>query len=224
MASYKLNIARIRGCPPAAELGEAIEGYGLPEYEEYGVLDCTSGQSTVYGTIVRKTQQTIQRLNAEAGEVTDVAVEKATVYPFGVNPAREVLETYAGSAGGIAQVAAFLAGHLALPTIVELIEIDVLTAIDKLASRTEKFQLRSARVSDYAHNSFMNGTYGPKFLDTEHGKDFLGEYADYIKAASVCFAGPSGRINVALTPAACFSFSCSEDDHPTAQGVLRKLI
>jgi len=224
MASYKLNIARMRGCPPAEELAEAIADYGLPDSEEFGVLSCTSGQNTVYGAIVRKTEQTVQRLNAEAGEVTPVAVEKATVYPFGVNPGRQVLETYAGAAGGLAQVAAFFSGHLALPTIVELIEIDILTAIDKLAARTEKFQLRAARVSDYAHNSFMSGTYGPKFLDTEHGKDFLSEYVDYIKAASVRFAGPSGRITVALAPTACFSFSCNEEDHSTAQAVLRTLI
>ena len=224
MASYKLNIARIRGCPPAAELAEAIEGFGLPASEEYGVLNCTSGQSTVYGTIVRKTQQTVQKLDPEAGEITAVAVEKATVYPFGVNPSREVLETYAGSAAGIEQVAAFFSSHLAMPTVVDVIEIDVLSAIDKLSARTEKFQLRGARVSDYAHNSFMNGTYAPKFLDTGHGQDFLSEYADYIKGASVRFAGSSGRINVTLTPTACFGFSCNEEDHPTAQAMLRTLI
>lgn len=224
MASYKLNIARIRSCPPAAELAEAIEGFGLPASEEFGVLNCSSGPSTVYGAIVRKTQQTLQRLNVEAGEVTAVAVEQAVIYPFGVNPSREVLETYAGPAGGIEQVAAFFSSHLALPTIVEPIEIDILSAIGKLASRTEKFQLRAARISDYAHDSYMNGTYAPKFLDTAHGKDFLDEYADYIKAASVRFAGPSGRINVTLAPTACFSFSCNEDDQPTAQAVLRKLI
>lgn len=224
MASFKLNIARIRGCPPAAELAEAIEAFGLPESEDFGVLNCTSGQNTVYGTLVRKTQQTLQKLDTEAGEITAVAVEKATVYPFGVNPTREVLETYAGSGGGIDQVSAFFSAHLALPTIVQAIELDILSAIDKLAARCEKFQLCAARVSDYAHNSFMNGTYAPSFLDTEHGKDFLDEYADYIKSARVRFAGPSGRINVALTPTACFNFSCNEEDQPTAQAVLRKLI
>lgn len=224
MASFKLNIARIRGCPPADELAEAIDAFGLPESEEFGVLSCTSGQSTVYGTIVRKTQQTVQKLDVEAGEVTAVAVEKATVYPFGVNPSRQVLETYAGSAAGIDQIAGFFSAHLALPTIVEAIKLDVLSAIDKLVKQTEKFQLRAARVSDYAHNSFMSGTYAPRFLDTEHGKDFLDEYADYIKSAAVRFAGPSGRINVTLTPTACFSFSCNEEDQPAAQAVLRKLI
>ena len=31
MATYKLNIAKIRGCPPPAELDKALAAYGLPE-------------------------------------------------------------------------------------------------------------------------------------------------------------------------------------------------
>ena len=224
MASFKLNIAQIRGCPPVAALAEAIEEYGLPESEEFGVLSCTTGQSTVYGTLVRRSQQTVQRLDQEMKEVTATAVEKATVYPFGVNPSRQVLEVYAGSASGFEQVGGFFASHLALPTVVDAIELDILSAIEKLMARTEKFQLRAARISDYAHNSFMNGTYAPKFLDTENGRDFLSEYADYIKSASVRFAGPTGRINATLTPNCCFGFSCNDDDQQHAQAALRKLI
>ena len=224
MASFKLNIAKVRGCPPAAELGEAIEEFGLPETEEFGVLNCNAGGSMVYGTLVRKSQQTVQRLDQEMKEVTATAVEKATVYPFGINPSKKIIEVYAGSATGIEQVAAFLASHLALPVVVDPIEIDVLSAIEKLLMQTEKFQLRAARVGDYTHNSFMNGTYAPKFLDTEHGKDFLEEYADHIKSASVRFAGPTGRITATLTPNACFGYACNEDDQQHAQTQLRKLL
>jgi len=88
---------------------------------------------------------------------------------------------------------------------------------------TEKFQLRSVRVSDYAHSSFMSGPYAPKFLDSQHGRDFLEEYAEAVTAAGVRFACPGGRATVSLTPKACFGFSCSEEDQPFVQALLRKL-
>ncbi len=224
MASLKLNIAQIRGCPPAAELAEAIEEFGLPETEEFGVLNCSAAPTMVYGTLVRKSQQTVQRLDQEMKEVTASAVEKATVYPFGINPTNKIIEVYAGSATGIEQVGAFLSSHLALPVVIDVIELDMMSMIDRLLQQTEKFQLRAARVTDYTHNSFMNGTYAPKFLDTDHGKDFLEEYADHIKSASVKFAGPSGRITATLAPNACFGYSCNEDDQQHAQAQLRKLL
>ena len=118
----------------------------------------------------------------------------------------------------------FFSSCLALPTIVEPIELDIPSALTKLSAATERFQLRAIRISDYAHNSYMSGPYAPKFLDTEHGRDFLNEYADYVQSATVRFQAPSGRVNVNLTPKACFSFSCNEDDQTFAQLTLRKLI
>ena len=38
MASFRLNIARIRGCPAPQDVAEAMESYGLPDGEEYAVL------------------------------------------------------------------------------------------------------------------------------------------------------------------------------------------
>ena len=95
--------------------------------------------------------------------------------------------------------------------------------MQKLSKETQRFQLRAARISEYAHNSFMSGPYAPKFLDTQHGLDFMEGYADYITSASVRFAGQNGRINVTLSPKACFSYSCHEDDQTVAQTLLRKL-
>ena len=216
MATYKLNIARIQGCPPPAELDKALEAYGLPEDDEFGVLNHSATPQGVFGTIVRK--------DREAREVTAQPVEKVQVYPFGINPKAGTLEVYAGSAAAIEQIGIFLGGSLALPTVVEAIELDLPGALDKLAQHTEKFQLKSVRVSDYAHNSYMSGVYAPKFLDTEHGKEFLEEYAQFLASASVRFAMPMGRANVHLSPTACFSYSCHEEDRPPVQTILRKLV
>ena len=223
MATYKLNIARIRNCPPPQKVLAAMESFGLPEREEFGVLNCSSNQRSIFATIIRKTQQAVQRLDAETHEVLSAAVEKVHVYPFGVRPDAEVLEVYAGPAGAIEQVGLFLASCLALPVVVEPIELDIPSAIGKLAKR-EHFQLRSLRVSEYAHNSYMSGPYAPRFLDSEHGREFLDEYADFVKAAGVRFQGPTGRVSVTLRLTATFSFSCAEDDLPTVQATLRKLI
>jgi len=223
MASFKLNIAKVRGCPPAGELAVAMESFALPETEEFGVLNCTGTAETVFATIIRKTQQAVQRLDAETAQVTAAAVEKVSVYPIGIRPESEVLEIYAGPASAIEQVGVFLGSCLALPTVTEPIEIDIPAAIEKLAGLTERFSLRSIRVSEYAHNSYMAGPYAPKFLDSQHGLDFLNQYADFVKTASVRFQGPSGRVNLNLTPAASFSFSCNEDDQPVVQSILRKL-
>lgn len=224
MASFKLNIAQIRGCPSSQELSDALEEFALPDTEEFGVLNHSSSAGAVHATIIRKTHQAVQRFDPETREVSAVPIERAVAYPFTVSPAREVLEVYAGPAGAIAQIGTFFSSCLALPTIVDPIKLDVLSAIDKLDKLTERFQLRGIRITDYAHNSFMAGPYSPKFLDTLHGRDFAEEYADYITSASVRFAGPTGRINVTLNPKASFTYSCSEDDQSTAQAILRKLI
>ena len=70
----------------------------------------------------------------------------------------------------------------------------------------------------------MVGTYAPKFLDSESGKDFLSEHEEYVTSAGVRFSGPTGRINVLLGPKASFSYSCNEDDQAAAQAVLRELV
>ena len=51
----------------------------------------------------------------------------------------------------------------------------------------------------------MSGAYAPKFLDSEHGKDFLRQHAECITSATVRFSGQAGRINATPTPKACFS-------------------
>lgn len=224
MASFKLNLARIRNCPPPAKLAAAMKSYGLPESEEFGVLNFSSTDQSVTCTLLRKSQSAVQKFDKDSGELTSAMVEKAVIYPFAIKPVGEVLETYAGTFTGIEQVGAFLASALALNTVVETIELDVAEVVQKLAKSVQHAQLRSVRVTDFAHNSYMAGGYSPKFLSHEHGMEFLEEYAENVQSASVKFAGPGGKVTVSITPKACFSYSCNEEDVPAIQMILRKLI
>jgi hypothetical protein len=224
MASFRLNIARIRGCPAPRQLGGAMEAFGLPQDQEFGVLNWSTSDSIASATIVRKTQTAVQRLDSDTKEVTASPVERVTLYPFAVRPRQETLEIYAGSAGAIEQVGLFLSGPLGLSTVVEPIELDLVEALGKLAGLTQRFVLRNVRVSDYSHNAYMTGPYAPKFLDTEHGKEFLEEYAAGATSAGVKFRGPTGPATVSLGRSACFGFSCRDDDQAAIQAILRKLV
>jgi hypothetical protein len=225
MASFKLNLARIDGCPSPPDLAKKMDAYGLPEAEPFGVLHCLATPQSVVATVVHRTQQSIQRLDTESGDVTTDAVEKAAVYPIGMFPKRHMLEIYEGAATGIDRVAEFLAGGLGLGTVVLPIELDILQAIHKLRSQADRFQLKSVRIKDYAHDSYMAGPYGPTFLDSEHGLEFLETYAESVTAAVVRFQGQAGRVSVNLSPRACFRYSLShEDDNPSVQALLRSLV
>jgi hypothetical protein len=224
MASYKLNLASIRGCPAPKKLAEALEAFGLPESEEFGVLSHSVTEAAVFATIIRKSQQVVHKVDHESKEVTASAVEKATTYLFGIKPGVEMLELYSGSAAAVEQVGLFLTGCLGLAVVVEALELDVVAAVEKLAKEQQKFQLRAVRVSDYSASSYMIGPYAPKFIDSEHGKDFMDEYAEALTSAAVKFQGPTGKVNVTMTPGASFTYSCKEDDQAQVQAILRKLL
>ncbi|MCD6304493.1 MAG: hypothetical protein J7M21_05980, partial [Planctomycetes bacterium] len=112
MATYKLNIATVRSCPPPDELAAALADYGLPEDDEFGLLNYSAAGEVVFGTVVRRLQQTVQRLDRASRTVTAAAVEKVQVYPFAVRPAAERLELYAGSLSAIEQMGVFLGSCL----------------------------------------------------------------------------------------------------------------
>ncbi len=224
MASYKLNIARMRGCPDPQQVVAAMQEYGLPRDEEFGVLHQTVAGESVTAAIVRRTRQVVQSLDVENREVTATAVDKAVVFPFSVYPKRELLEIYAGSATAIEQVGVFFSGTLTFPTVTEAIELDLPQVLEKLAELTNKFQLVSVRITDYAHSSYVMGAYAPKFTDTQHGTDFMEKYQAAMASAKVRFQLQHGRANVTLTPKACFSFSCDEEDRAEVQMLLRKLV
>lgn len=225
MASYTLNLATVEHCPPVRQLQEALEEYGLPESEEFGVLNCTASDTAVFATVLRKTQQAYQRLDATGGEVLTESVEKVLVYPIGVFPRTGRLEVYEGAARGIEQIGAFFAGGLALPTVVAPIEVDLPAAVETLRRQSDQFQLKGIRVSEYAHDSYMSGPYAPKFLESEHGLEFLKEYADFVTSAACRFRVSRGQATVTLRPKACFRFSLNhEEDLPAVQAILRKLV
>jgi hypothetical protein len=223
MASYKFNMATIRGCPSPQEMEKLLKAYGMPEGDEFGVLEHQATAESATANIVRRTMQVYQALDPQTLQVNSRQIEKVTLIPFAVLPKKEMLEIYAGSASAIKDVALFLSGSLALSVVVEEIELDVIAAIEKLAGATQKFQLRSVRVSDFAHNSYMIGPYSPKFADSEHGKDFMDQYAEAVTTASVKFQGPHGRVTVQLKPTACFGYSCQEEDRQTVRAILRNL-
>jgi hypothetical protein len=100
----------------------------------------------------------------------------------------------------------------------------VADALDKLGRHAKKLQLRSMRAGNYAHNSFMVGPYMPKFLDSEHGKEFAEKYAETLESASVRFAGAKGKVTATLSTRACFAFSCHEDDEVAVKSILRKIV
>jgi hypothetical protein len=201
-----------------------MEDFGLRDDEAFGVLNCTASEKAVLGTVVHRTMQDIQQLDEETGEIASRSVAKVNVYPLGIFPAAGRIETYGGAPTGLDRIAEFFASGLALPTIITQIEVDVVAAIDKLYRSTTKFQLKSIRISEYAHSSYVCGPYAPKFLDTEHGRDFLAEYADFVTAAGCAFMGEHGRVTVSLKPKANYSYSLSnEDDNSAIQSILRKL-
>ncbi|MCE5278382.1 MAG: hypothetical protein ABFD92_07425 [Planctomycetaceae bacterium] len=224
MASYKLNIATIRSCPPVKDLLKALDDYGLPENEPYGVLSTSSSETAVFATIARRTHQAVQKLQTETRELTSTEVEKVAVYPFAVKPKNHILEVYAGSAAAVKYIEEFMAGALGIAVATEPIELDIPAAINKLVADTQRFVLKSLRVEDYAHNSYMAGPYSPKFLDSVHGMEFLEEYSQSVTSAGVRFAGPTGRVTVTLKAQAAFSYSCNEDDQSEIQSILRKLL
>ena len=224
MASFKLNIARVRQCPAPEALGAAMEEFGLPDGEPFGVLNHSQTSAACFATIARRTQQTVQTLDAESQEVTSAMVEKVTIYPIAIFPRLGTLEIYAGTASGIEQIAGFLGSSLALPTIVDPVEMDIPSAIDKLGGMCERFRLEGVCVRDYAHNSYMAGPYAPKFLDGQHGMDFLNEHVDDVVSARVAFFSQTGKVSVTLSPNASFGFACNEDDETDVQTILRKLV
>jgi len=225
MASYKINFARINNCPDANAIFKAMKSFGMPNDAPMGILGCKIVGDGVSADIVFLEQVSIRRLNREELEIEDATVEKATVYPVGIFPARGILETYDGGASGIEEVAAFLAGCLLLPTFIDHIEIDLPATVQKLREKTQRFQLKKLRATEYAHSSYASGPYAPAFLDTPHGEEFLEEYVDYMAAATVQFQMDCGKSTLHLGTKACFRFSVKDDqDKDKVHSILRELL
>ncbi len=224
MASYKMNFAICKGLQDPAAIVAGMEEYGLAESEEMGVLHASAAAGAAFGTLVRRTNLAIQKLDLESREVVTDTVERVSLIAFGAFPAEERLEVYGGSASAIADVSTFLGSCLGQAIVTDPYELDMEAAVEKVMNNTQRFMLRTIRVTDYAADSYMIGPYAPKFLDTEHGLKFLEDFGEAVKSVQVRFAAPTAKANVTLAPNACFSYSCHEDDQPVVQQLLRGLL
>ena len=224
MASFQMNIGSLDHCPPPAKVVEAMKEFGLPDGGEFGVLSHVGNDSIVQAIVIRRDRKVLKTLDGETHEVAETPVDCVVQIPVGLFPRRSRIETYDGGVTGIELMGAFLGSALALPAVVNPLELDVLAMVRRIMETTERFQLRSARLREYAANSYVSGSYAPKFLDTQSGLDFLEEHAEYVDNAVVRFQAPGGRATVTVSPKACFRFSvANEDDKPAVQQLLRKL-
>ncbi len=234
MASFKYNIARIRGGGPKSGcqingLADAMKKWGLAHDEPYGVKYVTANKAegkagqNIAGVLICRESKTIHT-ETEDGEITDRPVETAAEFPFNLSTAIGTLEFHAGTAAIFERFAFFLTDCLKFRAIVDVIEVDLLAAVEALIKTVPKLIIRSARVSDFAANSYCNGVYTPKFMSTTHGLEFMAEHSADLQAVTVRWAGRVKRVNVTLGPNGCNSYSCDEDDIQHVRSVLKELI
>ncbi len=223
MASFKLNVAKIRGLPTGGKLVSALKDFGMPSGEEFGVLSCSFKGDSVSSIVIYRSTQSIRQLDPSGQEIISTAIERIRTYQVQMTPAKDRIETYEGSANGIERIQAFLSSQLSLPVVTEAIELDVARAVEKLSTRLERFQLRSIRMEGYSPKSYMIGTYCPRFSDTEHALEFLAEHDEGVLGASIRFAGPRGLVGATITQNACFTYFCDHENKEFAQNTLRRL-
>ena len=222
MASYKLNIGMVRGCPSTAELATKMEM--LPDEDErFTILDLNHTPTALKCRLVRFSNQVIKGWDPQRRDVEEVVVRKAEVLPLLILPPKGIVEVQAGSIRSLEQVDVLLTQELGLAVTVEPIEFDVIDLIRKVRQEVQAFQLVSAAVDLFSANSYTLGVYRPRFEDTEHGLDFLDEHEEAIKTARVRFAGKSGKVTVTLSPNSAFAFSCRADDYDQVSALLRRV-
>ena len=172
VASYKLNIGMVRGCPEEAELATKMEM--LPDADErFAVLDLNHTSTALKCRLVRFTNQVVKGWNDRDREVEEVVVRKAEALPLLILPPKGIVEVQAGSIRSLEQVDVLLSQELGLAVTVEPIAFDVIDLIRKVREEVQAFQLLSAAVDLFSANSYTLGVYRPKFEDTENGLEFL---------------------------------------------------
>jgi hypothetical protein len=222
VASYKLNIGLMRGCPPAEELAEKL-GQVAPG-ERFAVEDLASSSRAVRCRLLRFTDLTVDCWDEKNARVEPMAVRKATSFPLLFRPEAEMVEVQAGSIRSLEQVELLLTECVGLAVTVEKIAFDVIDLLSRLRPLTSKFQLVGGAVELFSANSYTLGPYRPKFEDTENGLEFLEKYAEAVKSARVRFAGKNAKVTVTLAPASSFGFSCCEDDQDATLALLRQVV
>jgi len=222
VASYKLNIGMVRGCPSAAELATKMEM--LPDQDErFAVLDLHHTSTALKCRLVRFTNQVVKGWNDRDREVEEVVVRKAESLPLLILPPKGIVEVQAGSIRSLEQVDVLLSQELGLAVTVEPIIFDVIDLLNRVRQEVQAFQLLSAAVDLFSANSYTLGVYRPKFEDTANGLEFLEQHAEAVKAARIRFAGKTGKVTVTLAPHSAFAFSCREDDADRTSALLRNV-
>ena len=232
MPSFQMHIASIAGCDPdelVDRLKQFIEGQG-DSAREFVVLKYhrRKGSHAVRIDLARRIQCELQTIAAGPGgklSLTATPAARAVASTVLINTKAERIETYGPGSQSLDHAAdGFLINELGLPVLWERMKVDLSAAIDKLAAEVERLRIVNTGVGDYSHNSYMIGPYTPKFLDSQHGIDFLQEYIEGVKTVRVKFAGPAGPVGLSVKPVSSFSGSIrDEDDLAYVQSICRKL-
>jgi len=225
MGSYRLNLATCKGLPPAKQLADRMETLKPKTDDDYefAVLAVRAGEGIVLADVLVRSWRKVSEWNVEKAmmEAKDVRVEK--VLPCMLWPDKELLATVTGGVSTLETIMVLLATELALPVVVEPVQIDLLYAIEELRTRQNRFQLKAVKHSAFASDSYTEGPFAPRFLDTVHGIDFCRENESAIDAVTVTWAGPSKRVRLVMRKQVGFSYSCHEDDAEVVKTVLMNL-
>ncbi len=223
MGSYRLNLGTCKGLPEPAKLAAAMETLRPKDGEDNYELAVTravhAGEAVLADLLVRKTR-TVRKWDAAKGEMTEHPVESDSVMTVRLHPALDLVSTYAGGARTITDVHVLLASELCLPVVTDVVKLDLLSAVRELQRRVNRFTLVQVKHTEFASDSYTSGPFAPRFIDTQHGLDFLEEQEAGIEAAVVTFAGPSKRVRVTIRQEVGFAYSCHDDDQAAVQKIL----
>lgn len=226
MPSYKLNIGRITGIAgglTADQVAESIASWPNSPDEVYFRRACIVNGTVVTGNLTVLDQKTATVLKRETGDLDTKVIERADDIPYRIYPTALRVETYAGSLRGLLDLNNFLVG-CGVTLNIENIELELAKVLETLeALALPAFRVKSVKVSDFAANSYVMGTYGPKFTDTVHGHEFVEKYGVALVGLAVAWRGNTGKVGLSLVPRSCFTFSCHEDDRESVLAVLREL-
>jgi hypothetical protein len=226
VSSYKLNIGRIAGVgagmtPEAIE--EAILSYPNGADEQFFRQDCRTMGNRVQGSIAVLQHASFHALERKSGGIEVAVVEKATTVPFAMFVRENRVETYAGSLKTLTDLDVFC-NECGVAMAIENVELELAECLAKLTEmQLPGFRLKQVKVTDFSANSFATGSYGPKFLDTAHGQEFVEQYAAGLVGLSVAWRTGNGKVGLSMVPRSCFSFSCHEDDRDSLVAILREL-
>jgi hypothetical protein len=228
MSAHKIVLGHCRGaaddglfCAAGVDgFADAMEAFGLAPTEDVGVWG-GQGRSPkrLTATLAIRSRRKYSRPKPAAdGPSSDLAcdletveVEHTELVEFALWPADERLEVY-GTISQFERVAEFIQFGLQAGTQSSVLVGDLNTMVDRALEMLDRAALLSARVTELARTSYMIGPYAPKFLDTDHGREFLAEYAESASTAVIRFAGPSKRACLTLSGAGAVSFTCDADD------------